>query len=76
MSQVEAIFQGGVFRPTGAVDLPENQRGMLKYEPAKASNVIQPLENARRHREAVLRRRGPLGPPPDSTPLIREDRDR
>jgi predicted DNA-binding antitoxin AbrB/MazE fold protein len=76
MSQVEAIFQGGVFRPTGTVDLPENQRVVLKYEPAKASNIIQPLENARRHREAMLRRRGALGPLPDSTPLIREDRDR
>jgi predicted DNA-binding antitoxin AbrB/MazE fold protein len=76
MSQVEAIFQGGVFRPTGAVNLPENQRVVLSFEPAKKLSMVEWLEQSRQHHEAILARRGPLGPLPDSTPLIREDRDR
>jgi predicted DNA-binding antitoxin AbrB/MazE fold protein len=29
-SKTIAVYQGGVFTPTGAVDLPENQRVMLE----------------------------------------------
>jgi predicted DNA-binding antitoxin AbrB/MazE fold protein len=76
MSNVEAIFQGGVFHPIGIVDLPENQRVVLSFEPAKKLNMIDWLEQSQQHHQEVLARRGPLGPLPDSTPLIREDRDR
>ena len=76
MSHVEAIFEGGVFRPLQAVGLPEKQRVVLNFEPAKKLSTPEWLEQTRKVREEILRRRGSLGPLPDSTPLIREDRDR
>ncbi len=76
MSNVEAIFEGGVFRPLSAVDLPDRQRVVITFEPAKKLSPSEWLEATRKHREAILARRGSLGPLPDSTPLIREDRDR
>jgi len=76
MSQVEAIFEGGVFRPLAAVNLREHERVILKVEPAKKPSMAEWLERTRKHHEQILARRGPLGPLPDSTPLIREDRNR
>jgi predicted DNA-binding antitoxin AbrB/MazE fold protein len=76
MSHVEAIFQQGVFRPLEAVDLAENERVVLSYQSARAPDFMSWLETTRTHREEMLRRRGSSGPLPDSTPLIREDRDR
>jgi predicted DNA-binding antitoxin AbrB/MazE fold protein len=76
MSQVEAIFEGGVFRPLAAVNLPEHERVILKVEAARKLTMEEWLARTQKHRETILRRRGPLGPLPDSTPLIREDRDR
>ena len=76
MNHVEAIFEGGVFRPLQAVTLPEKQRVVLNFEPAKKLAPLDWLGQARKLREQILHRRGSLGPLPDSTPLIREDRDR
>lgn len=33
MTSIEAIYQGGVFRPVGAIELPEGQRVRLRVEP-------------------------------------------
>jgi predicted DNA-binding antitoxin AbrB/MazE fold protein len=32
MNQIEAIYQNGVFKPLGAVGLPENERVRLRIE--------------------------------------------
>ena len=33
MAQIEAIYQGGVFKPLGEVKLPENQRVTIDIKP-------------------------------------------
>ena len=73
MSQVEAIYQGGVFKPEGEVNLRENQRVRLNIEPIAPADVTAWLESARKLRQQILARRG--GEPfPDSTPDVAEDR--
>ena len=39
MTQVEAIYQNGVFRPLQKVGLPENQRVRLSVEPVATADV-------------------------------------
>jgi predicted DNA-binding antitoxin AbrB/MazE fold protein len=75
MTTVEAVYQGGVFKPTGAVDLPDNQRVRLQVEPVSAAAVEARawLEEARRFRDRIAARVGVL---PDCTPEIAEDRRR
>lgn len=75
MTTVEAVYQDGVFKPTGAVDLPDNQRVRLQVEPVEAGEVESPdwLERARAHQRAFVAKHGLL---PDSIPLIAEDRRR
>ncbi len=47
MSTVEAVYQEGVFRPLGHVDLAENQRVRLHVEPAEAVHWRAGLEQVR-----------------------------
>ncbi|HEY1378243.1 MAG TPA: antitoxin family protein [Gemmataceae bacterium] len=70
---VEAVYQGGVFKPVGPVDLPENQRVQLRVEALPAADVLAWLEQMREAREAI---RAKYGTFPDSTPDIAEDRMR
>lgn len=73
MAQIEAVFQGGVFKPLGSVALAENQRVRLIMEPLAASDARAWLERVRARQQAFVARHGFL---PDSTPDIAEDRTR
>jgi predicted DNA-binding antitoxin AbrB/MazE fold protein len=73
MTTVEAIFQGGAFRPVGPVDLPENQRVRLSISPVSPAAAPEWVDEMRRERERVAAAYGPF---PDTTALIAEDRRR
>jgi predicted DNA-binding antitoxin AbrB/MazE fold protein len=76
MEYIEAIYQGGVFKPEGAVHLRENQRVRLRIEAIEEKVDWHTwLEGTQRLRAAILERRGGI-PLPDSTPDIAEDRMR
>jgi predicted DNA-binding antitoxin AbrB/MazE fold protein len=76
---VEAVYQGGVFKPVRPVDLPENQLVQLGIEPMRepASDYIAEarvwLEGMRQARQELFDKYGMFT---DSTELIREDRKR
>lgn len=73
MSQIEAVFEHGVFRPLEPIALPENQRVQLEFEVIKPNDMLVWLEQARQNRQEIMDRCGVL---PDSTPDIAEDRMR
>lgn len=73
MTQVDAVFQGGVFKPLGEVKLAENQRVTLNIEPVRPADVEAWLTGLEQVQRAILERRGGQ-PLPDSTPDIAEDR--
>jgi predicted DNA-binding antitoxin AbrB/MazE fold protein len=60
---VDAIFQGGVFKPVGEVNLPENQKVRLNIEPWDRQDALARFEEARRLRGG---KRGEF----DSTPTL------
>ncbi|HEX4589843.1 MAG TPA: antitoxin family protein [Gemmataceae bacterium] len=70
---IEAVYQGGVFKPTRPVDLPENQRVTLAVQPAPPDDVRTWLDALR---ETRARLQAEYGTFPDSTPGIAEDRMR
>jgi predicted DNA-binding antitoxin AbrB/MazE fold protein len=73
---IEAIYQGGVFKPVGPVALPDNARVWLQVEPVRPirpEEVQEWLAALKRRHEEWLATRPPL---PDSTPDIAEDRRR
>jgi predicted DNA-binding antitoxin AbrB/MazE fold protein len=73
VAQIEAIFQGGVFKPLGEVRLPENQRVTIDVQPVETEDIDTWLARVKeRHREFVEKH----GYLPDSTPMIAEDRMR
>ncbi|MDX1946390.1 MAG: antitoxin family protein [Pirellulaceae bacterium] len=71
MSTVEAIFEGGVFRPLAAVSIPESQRVRLTIEPAGSGEIAAWLQAADKLQVEIIARSGIL---PDSTPEIAKDR--
>ncbi len=73
MGQVEAIYQHGVFRPLGQVQLAENQRVRLHVEPVPSSNGQNWLDDARKLQK-LLTDRGVILPPSESD--IAADRKR
>ena len=73
MTQVEAIYQNGVFRPLQKVGLPENQRVRLSVEPVAAADVRAWLARVQQRRQRIIAERGYF---PDSAPDIAEDRRR
>ena len=75
MNQIEAIFRHGVFEPLEPVDLKEEQRVRLSFEPTEKEAIEAWFKRADALREEILKQRG--GEPlPDSTPGIAEDRMR
>jgi predicted DNA-binding antitoxin AbrB/MazE fold protein len=70
---VEAIYQGGVFKPVRPVDLPENQRVRLNVDSVPATDFQAWLDRVRPVQQEIVNRFGLL---PDSTPIIAEDRRR
>jgi predicted DNA-binding antitoxin AbrB/MazE fold protein len=73
MTQVEAIYQHGVFRPLNKIGLPENQRVRLSIEAVGASDVEAWLAEVQEMRQRIVAQRGIF---PDSTLDIAEDRRR
>ena len=71
MSQVDAVYQGGVFKPLGEVDLHENERVRLNFEVLQGSEVQAWLDEVREFQRRIVDARGSL---PDSAPDIAEDR--
>jgi predicted DNA-binding antitoxin AbrB/MazE fold protein len=73
MSQIDAVFQDGVFKPLGQVALPQNQRVRLTVESVPGGEVLAWLEEVRKVQQPIVATRGFL---PDSTSGIAEDRQR
>ena len=73
MTQVEAVYQRGVFKPLQKVDLAENQRVRLSVEPVEVSDVRAWLAETQKLRQQIIAQRGYF---PDSSLDIAEDRRR
>ena len=73
MSEVEAIYRAGVFKPLGAVSLPDNQRVRLLIRPLSQGDVSAWLEQVRRLQCQIIVAGGLF---PDSTVDIAADRVR
>ncbi len=74
MQTIEAIYQGGVFKPLFELELPENERVVLTVQqrPTK-EDVLAWIERLTDAHDRFVAERGYL---PDSTPDIAEDRMR
>ena len=73
MTQVDAVYQNGVFKPLQDVGLPENQRVRLSVQPVEASDARAWLAGVEERHQRIIAERGYF---PDSTPDIAEDRRR
>ncbi len=73
MSQVEAIYQDGVFKPLNEVGLPENQRVRLSVQPLESCDASDWLAGVQERQARIVAARGYF---PDSTTDIAEDRSR
>jgi predicted DNA-binding antitoxin AbrB/MazE fold protein len=76
MTQVDAIYQNGVFKPLQELGLPENQRVRLSVQPVEAGDVQAWrawLVRVEERHQRIIAERGYF---PDSTPDIAEDRRR
>ena len=73
MTQVDAIYLNGVFKPLQTVKLQENQRVRLSVEPVAVADVEAWLAEVRALRQRIISQRGCF---PDSTTDIAEDRRR
>ena len=73
MSQVEAIYQNGVFKPLEDVALSENQRVRLSIQPVEPSDAQVWLAGVQQRQREIVAQRGYF---PDSTSDIAEDRRR
>jgi predicted DNA-binding antitoxin AbrB/MazE fold protein len=73
MTQVDAVYQDGVFKPLQTVELPENRRVRLSIQPVEADNVRAWLDEVRQFQQRLIVERGCF---PDSALDIAEDRRR
>jgi predicted DNA-binding antitoxin AbrB/MazE fold protein len=73
MPEIEAIYEAGVFKPVGPVQLQEKQRVRLNIQPIPTPDFDAWWEQVQRVRSQIEQRVGVL---PDSTPDIAEDRMR
>ncbi len=73
MSEVEAVYEDGVFKPLGKVDLTEHQRVRLSIRAVDPGDWKAWLERVQEVQRRFIEQHGYL---PDSTPEIRADRYR
>ena len=73
MTQVDAIYQNGVFKPLQDVGLPENQRVRLSVQLVETGDVQAWLARIEERHQRIIAERGYF---PDSTLDIAEDRRR
>ena len=73
MKSIEAIYQGGVFKPLGAVDLRENQRVRLELQPLEGNPIRAWLTEVQQLQQTIIAERGYF---PDSAADIAADRGR
>jgi predicted DNA-binding antitoxin AbrB/MazE fold protein len=73
MTQVDAIYQNGVFKPLQDVGLAENQRVRLSVHPFEAADALAWLAEVQELQQRIVAQRGYF---PDSTAGIAEDRRR
>jgi predicted DNA-binding antitoxin AbrB/MazE fold protein len=73
MTQVEAIYENGVFKPLQDVGLSEKQRVRLSFEPVAVADVEAWLAEVQEMRQRIISQRGYF---PDSAADIAEDRRR
>jgi predicted DNA-binding antitoxin AbrB/MazE fold protein len=71
MPQIDAVYQGGVFRPLAEVKLPENQRVRLNIQPIEQVDSNSWLKEVQQLQQRIVKQRGYF---PDSTPDIAADR--
>ena len=73
MSNVEPVFQNGVFKPLVPISLPENQRVQLESYTIGNKSWTEWLKEIEPIQQSIIERQGFL---PDSTPDFAEDRMR
>jgi len=73
MSRIEAIYHHGVFEPLESVNLREEQRVHLSFEPANGQTPQAWLNHVQAMQAAIVERQGVL---PDSASEIAADRMR
>ena len=73
MPAIEAIYQGGVFKPLKAVSFPENQRVFLSIRMPTSQDVSAWLTEVRALQQRIVAERGFF---PDSANDIAADRVR
>jgi predicted DNA-binding antitoxin AbrB/MazE fold protein len=73
MTHVDAIYQDGVFRPLGPMDLCENQRVALSVEPILREDPLAWIKRVGDFRRQMASDRGIF---PDSAVEIAADRTR
>jgi predicted DNA-binding antitoxin AbrB/MazE fold protein len=73
MTQIDAVYQEGVFKPVEALALPENQRVRLIIQTVEPSDVRAWLAAVNRLQHEIVAQRGYFR---DSTPDIASDRIR
>jgi predicted DNA-binding antitoxin AbrB/MazE fold protein len=73
VEQIEAVYQGGVFKPLGEVRLPENQHVRLAILPDSVADALALLKRMQERQQKIIQERGYF---PDSTSDIAEDRMR
>jgi predicted DNA-binding antitoxin AbrB/MazE fold protein len=71
MAQIDAVYQGGVFRPLAEVKLPENQRVRLNIQPIEQVDSNSWLKEVQQLQQRIIEQRGYF---PDSTADIAADR--
>ena len=73
MTQVDAVYQNGVFKPLQEVGLAENQRVRLSVQPVDVGDVLAWLARVEELQQSFIAKHGYCS---DSTADIAEDRRR
>ena len=73
MTQIDAIYRDGVFKPLQQVEFQENQRVRLSIQPVEPADVRAWLAGVQAMQQRIVAERGHF---PDSAPDIAEDRRR
>jgi predicted DNA-binding antitoxin AbrB/MazE fold protein len=73
MTPIEAIYQGGVFKPLAEVPLRENQKVRLNVQTVESNDLLSWLQEVQLLQRQIIEQRGHF---PDSAPEIAADRAR